>query len=63
LVWDGSARIQYVDDVEVARDTSKRSLTSGKGGLLIGAGNGLEPDTFWSGMIDDVQLYNRVVTP
>ena len=29
----------------------------------IGAGKNLEPDSFWSGLIDDVRIHNRVVTP
>ena len=62
LVRDGSDRILYVDDVEVARDTIEK-LESSNGGLSIGAGSYLEPDSFWSGMIDDVRIYNRVVKP
>ncbi|MFC1762599.1 LamG-like jellyroll fold domain-containing protein [Planctomycetota bacterium] len=33
------------------------------GDLQIGAGNTLDPGTFWSGLIDDVRIYDRVVTP
>jgi L-ascorbate metabolism protein UlaG (beta-lactamase superfamily) len=62
LVWDGSSRILYVDNVEVARD-AQTSLQSSSGGLLIGAGSGLTPGTLWSGLIDDVRLYTRVVKP
>jgi Tol biopolymer transport system component len=62
FVWDGIDRILYVDDVEVARDTVV-NLESANGGLYIGASSGLEPGTFWSGMIDDVRIYNRVVEP
>jgi hypothetical protein len=62
LVWDGSNRILYVDDVEVAKDT-QASLAGSQGGLYIGAGKGLEPGSFWSGLIDDVRIYDRAVTP
>jgi hypothetical protein len=62
LVRDGIGRILYVDDVEVARDTIE-NLESSAGGLYIGAGCHLGLDSFWSGMIDDVRIYNRVVTP
>jgi hypothetical protein len=62
FVRDGINRILYVDDVEVARDTAT-SLEAGSGGLYIGAGSRLEPGTFWSGLIDDVRIYNRVVSP
>jgi hypothetical protein len=62
LVWDGSNRILYVDDIEVAKDTQVH-LPSSTGGLYIGAGKGLEPGRFWSGLIDDVRLYDRAVKP
>jgi hypothetical protein len=62
FVRDGEDRILYVDDVEVARDTLA-GLEGSDGGLYIGAGSALEPGTFWSGMIDNVRIYNRVVIP
>jgi hypothetical protein len=51
-----------VDDVEVARDTAT-NLDAAGGGLYIGAGSDLEPGTFWSGLIDDVRIYDRALTP
>jgi hypothetical protein len=62
LVRDGDDRILYVDDIEVARDTAE-TLESAEGGLYIGAGSGLQYGAFWSGLIDDVRIYNRAVTP
>ena len=62
FVRDGVNRILYVDDVEVARDTAANLEISG-GGLYIGAGSGLEPVTYFSGLIDDVRIYNRPVSP
>ena len=63
LVWDGHYRILYVDGVAVAADsTPQNTLPSAKGELHLGAGKGLELDAFWSGLIDDVQIYDRVVT-
>jgi L-ascorbate metabolism protein UlaG (beta-lactamase superfamily) len=62
LTWDGANRALYVDDVEVARD-SQGALIGSAGGLYIGAGSTLAPGTFWSGLIDDVRLYSRVVKP
>jgi predicted phosphodiesterase len=62
FVRDGSDRILYVDDIEVARDTAT-NLESASGGLYIGAGSDLEPSSFWSGLIDDVRIYNQAVTP
>jgi Tol biopolymer transport system component len=58
LVWDGSNRIFYVDDVEVARD-KQANLADSAGGLHIGAGATLAPSSFWSGLIDDVRIYKR----
>jgi len=62
LVWDGANRVLYFDDTEVAKDT-QAGLASSAGGLYIGAGKALEPGSFWSGLIDDVRIYNRAVTP
>jgi len=59
LVWDGKNRILYVDGQEVARDDYS-TLTSG-GGLTIGSGE--VAGTFFSGLIDDVRVYNRTVNP
>jgi len=62
FIWDNSDRILYVDDFEVARDTVK-ALESAEGGLYIGASSALESDGFFSGLIDDVRIYNRAVSP
>ena len=51
-----------MDDVEVAKDTQS-SLSRSEGGLYIGAGNDREPGSFFSGLIDDVKIYDRAVTP
>jgi hypothetical protein len=61
LVWDGLERILYVDDTEVARDMIA-TPDPVKGGLILGAG--ITPESSaWSGMIDEVRIYNRAVTP
>jgi N-acetylneuraminic acid mutarotase len=62
LVWDGTDRILYMDDIEVARGTLA-GLDSADGGLRIGAGNDLAESSFWSGMLDDVRVYDRAVEP
>ncbi|MHC4175396.1 MAG: Kelch repeat-containing protein [Planctomycetota bacterium] len=62
FVWDSSDRILYVDDMEVARDTQS-GLEPSESGLYIGVGKNLEPDSFFSGLIDDVRMYDRAVTP
>ena len=62
LVWDGSDRTLYVDGVIVAEDTQD-GLTGSSNGLNIGAGQMTKPGTFFSGLVDDVRIYNRVVSP
>jgi len=62
LVWDGSYRTLYVDDVAVAEDPQD-SLTGSDSGLYIGSGKGMESGTYWSGLIDDVRIYNRAIRP
>ena len=62
LVWDGSHRTLYVDGVAVADDIQP-GLEGSQMGLYIGVGKNYAPDTFFSGLIDDVRIYNRVVSP
>jgi len=62
LVWDGSHRTLYLDDVEVAKD-SQAGLQDSVGGLYIGTGKAMEPGTYFSGLIDDVRIYDRAVRP
>jgi len=64
LAWDGSYRHLYVDGVEVAKDAAPLSdLESAGGGLYFGVGSTLAPGTYFSGLIDDVRIYNRAVKP
>ncbi len=64
LVWDESYRILYVDDVEVAKDTTPLpGLEDATGGLYFGAGSFLKAGTFWSGLIDDIHIYQSAVNP
>jgi hypothetical protein len=62
LVWDGSQRTLYVDDIAVAQDTQD-GLAGSNSGLYIGTGSFMQPGTFFSGLIDDIRIYNRVVRP
>ncbi|MHC4594939.1 MAG: Kelch repeat-containing protein [Planctomycetota bacterium] len=62
LVYDGSSKYLYVDGAEVAKDNLP-PLRGTDGGLYIGAGENLEPGSFFSGLIDDVRIYNRAITP
>ena len=51
-----------VDDVAVIADTQE-DLIGSNAGLHIGAARALGPGLFWSGLIDDVRIYNRAVHP
>jgi subtilisin family serine protease len=62
LVWDGSQRTLYVDDIVAAED-SQNGLDSSDSGLYIGTSKAMEAGTYWSGLIDDVRIYNRAVSP
>jgi N-acetylneuraminic acid mutarotase len=64
FVWDGSYRVLYVDGIEVAKDTAAQNpLKSADGGLYIGVGKDYAAESFFSGLIDDVRIYNRAVKP
>jgi hypothetical protein len=52
----------YVDGVAVADDTQP-DLIGSQMGLNIGTGKGAEPGTYFSGLIDDIRIYNRAVSP
>jgi len=62
LVWDGTHRSLYVDDVLVATGTQSGLAGSG-GGLHIGCDKNMTVGSFWAGMIDDVRMYSRAVAP
>jgi hypothetical protein len=62
LVWDGSTRTLCVDGFKVAED-GQTGLESSQNGLYIGVGKDYATGTFFSGLIDDVRIYNRVVSP
>ncbi|MHC4539407.1 MAG: LamG-like jellyroll fold domain-containing protein [Planctomycetota bacterium] len=38
-------------------------LAASSGSLYIGVGKDLAPGTYFSGLIDDVRIYNRAVRP
>jgi hypothetical protein len=60
FVWDGSNRILYVDGMIVAEDTQD-GLYVLDSGLYIGCGEAMELGTYWSGLIDDVRIYNKAL--
>jgi hypothetical protein len=45
------------------RRAKQASLVGSVGSPRIGAGSTMAPATFWSGLIDDVRIYDRAVTP
>jgi N-acetylneuraminic acid mutarotase len=62
FVWDGANRALYVDDILVAEDT-QANLQGSDGSLYIGTSKAAELGTYFSGLIDDVRIYNRAVRP
>jgi acyl-CoA thioesterase I len=62
LVSDGSSKALYVDGVEAASNNTPPILPS-TGALYIGAGKNLETASFFSGLIDDVRVYNQALEP
>ena len=62
LTWDGSGRTLYIDGAGAGTD-KPTGLVGSTGGLNIGTGSSLAAGSFWSGLIDDVRIYDRVVTP
>ena len=66
LAWDMWIRTLYVDYVEVARDETEEALFElppSEGKFHIGAPPRLNFPGYWSGLIDDVRIYNRAVEP
>ncbi|MFC1792687.1 LamG-like jellyroll fold domain-containing protein [Planctomycetota bacterium] len=61
FVWDGFNRSLYVDDILVAEDT-EGNLQNSDGGLYFGVNKNLDAGTFFYGLIDDVRIYNVVLT-
>ena len=62
LVWDGLRRKLNIDGVTVAEDTLD-GLNPLGGGLYIGVGESFEADSFFSGLIDEIRIYKRAVSP
>jgi len=62
FVWDGLYRSLYVDDILAAEDTQD-GLGSSNSGMYIGTGKLMTPGTYWSGLIDEIRIYDRAVSP
>ncbi len=64
FTWDGQYRCLYVDGQEVVKDAAPLdAIESASGGLYFGATKTRQPGTFFSGLIDDVRIYNAALTP
>jgi N-acetylneuraminic acid mutarotase len=65
LVYDYTTmkRHLYVDGAEVAVDDSVVAGVQSTAGLYIGAGQNLDAGSFFSGVIDDIRIYKRAVSP
>ena len=61
-MWDALTRVLYVDDAMVAEDT-RDGLEGSFDGLYIGCGKNMQAGTYFSGLVDDVRICNRVVAP
>ncbi|UCD29864.1 MAG: PD40 domain-containing protein, partial [Planctomycetota bacterium] len=64
LVYDLDSlhRLLYVDGVLVAEDVTVVSGMPSDGGLYIGASKDLDAASFFSGLIDDVRIYNKALS-
>ena len=64
LVYDleGLRRYLYVDGAQVAGDTDPVGGVGSNGGLYFGAGQMLEPGSLFSGLIDDIGIYDEVLS-
>jgi hypothetical protein len=60
--FDGLHRSLYVDGIQVAIDVTPVVPMRSDGGLYIGADKTLEAATFFSGLIDDVRIYNQALS-
>jgi hypothetical protein len=60
MTWDGSTKTGYLDGIEVA-SIALPTLAFDDSSFVIGAEQS-PPKYFWHGAIDDVVLYNRVLS-
>ncbi len=62
FIWDGTSRALYVDGLLAAEDV-QIAPENCLGDLNIGCGNDTVQSTFWSGLIDDLCIYDSAVKP
>jgi len=62
VVTEYKVRHLYVDGIRAAFDTQPVVLPASDGGLHIGSSKNLGAGTFFSGLIDDVRIYNAALS-
>ncbi len=60
--FDELKRCLYVDGAEVAKDTDFVGGLLVDGGLYFGAGKTLDTSSFFSGLIDDIRIYDEALS-
>jgi len=60
--FDSMHRHLYVDGMEVASDIDPLAGAGSNGGLYFGTEPAREAGTFWSGLIDDIRIYDEVLS-
>ncbi len=71
MVYDGTQATDagkvtfYANGIQVSAATfgSGISATTGSNAASVSIGNTPSPDVFWDGLLDDVRIYNRALTP
>jgi len=63
LVWNGSRRYLYGDGEMLVGDTTDQMVLSSPGNLHFGVDRNLTAGTFWTGLIGDVRICNRPLSP
>jgi hypothetical protein len=61
VVAEQKVRNLYVDGTRAAFDHHPVELPCSDGGMIIGSGKTLEAGTFFSGLIDEVRIYNKAL--
>jgi hypothetical protein len=61
FIRSGASRMLYVDGVLAAEDTQNNPASSNNG-IYIGTGKNLGGGTFFSGLIDDVRIYDQAIS-
>lgn len=63
VISEHKVRHLYVDGIRAAFDTQPVVLPSSDGGMYIGTGKNLEAGNFFSGLIDDIRIYDKALAP